>query len=98
MSISEKVIALRKLRRDQLDYDFLPAALEIIEPIALDLKSKKTPNGYISAEYGQCLHEVGRQAEAKPYLKEAFKMLSNDLYMVRCEPDELQHLKELTGE
>jgi hypothetical protein len=73
------------------------AALAIIEPIAKDLKSKDTPDGYISAEYGQCLVAVGRADEAKPYLVEAYGILSKDDYMMKYEPDQLRHIKELAG-
>jgi tetratricopeptide (TPR) repeat protein len=72
-------------------------ALTIIEPIAKDLKSKGQPDGYISAEYGQCLVAVGRADEAKPYLTEAYEILKSDDYMVKYEPDELRHLNELAG-
>lgn len=75
----------------------LDVALAIIEPIAKDLKSKNQPDGYISAEYGQCLAAVGRQDDARPFLIEAFQMLSKDNYMVKNEPEELQRIKESAG-
>jgi hypothetical protein len=69
--------------------------LKTIEPVAKDLASKKTPDGYISAEYGQCLMALGRKDEAKPYLVEAYKILSKDEYMVKYEQAELQQIKTL---
>jgi tetratricopeptide (TPR) repeat protein len=71
------------------------AALAIIEPIAKDLADKKQPDGYVSAEYGQCLAALGRKGEAKPHLVEAFRILSNDENMVKYESDELQQIKQL---
>ncbi len=72
-------------------------ALSIIEPIAKDLKSKRQPDGYISAEYGQCLVAMKRIDEAKPYLIEAYETLSKDDYMTWYEPDELEHIRQLAG-
>jgi tetratricopeptide (TPR) repeat protein len=73
------------------------AALAVIEPIARDLKAKNQADGYISAEYGQCLAAVGRAGEAKPFLVEAYERLSKDDYMVKYEPEELRHIKQLAG-
>lgn len=75
----------------------LDAALSMIEPVALELKSNKQPDGYISAEYGQCLAAMGRSAEAAPYLVEACEKLSKDDYMIRYEPEELRTLERLAG-
>jgi hypothetical protein len=61
------------------------------------LKARHQPDGYISAEYGQCLAAVGRTDEARPYLVEAYERLSKDDYMVKNEPEELQRIKELAG-
>jgi hypothetical protein len=72
-------------------------ALPLIEPIAKDLASKHKPNGYIDAEYGQCLAALGRGDEAKPWLRRAFAELSKDPYMVRYEPDELDRIERPTG-
>jgi tetratricopeptide (TPR) repeat protein len=72
-------------------------ALPIIEPIAKDLKSKKQPDGYISAEYGLCLIAVERTDDAKPYLIEAYEILCKDPYMLKNEPNELKRLWELAG-
>lgn len=72
-------------------------ALAVIEPIAQDLRSRNQPDGYISAEYGQCLVAVGRAGAAKPFLAEAFRILSKDDYMVKNEPEELQRIKRLAG-
>jgi tetratricopeptide (TPR) repeat protein len=73
-------------------------ALTIIEPIAKELQSKGTPDGYIGAEYGQCLAAGGRADEAKPCLAEAYEILPHDEDMTRNEPDELARLKELAGQ
>lgn len=73
------------------------ASLPVIEPIAKDLESKHKPNGYIDAEYGQCLAALGRGDEAKPWLRRAYAELSKDPYMVRYEPDELDRIKRLAG-
>ena len=70
-------------------------ALTLIEPIALNLRTKQSGDGYINAEYGQCLLAAGREDEAKPYLIEAYEMLSHDPYMVSKEPAELENLKLL---
>jgi len=72
-------------------------ALKLIEPVAKDLKSHGKPDGYISAEYGQCLYAMGRRDEARPFLVEAYQLLSKDDYMVKNEPEELKHIKELSG-
>ncbi len=75
----------------------LDEGLALIEPIALDLRAKKCGDGYISAEYGQCLLAAGRGEEAKPYLIEAYETLSKDPYMVSTEPAELSRLRLLAG-
>jgi len=72
-------------------------ALATIEPVAKNLKAKKRSDGYISAEYGQCLLAAGRTDEAKPFLVEAYELLSKDDDMVKNEPEELQRIKQLAG-
>jgi tetratricopeptide (TPR) repeat protein len=70
-------------------------ALVMIEPVALELASKHAADGYISAEYGECLLAAGRGGEATPYLAEAHELLSKDPYMVSNEPGELRRLQSL---
>jgi len=70
-------------------------ALATIEPIAIDLKDTNKPDGYIAAEYAECLLATNQPAKAKPQFIEAFRLLEHDSYMLRYEPNELQRYSEL---
>lgn len=91
------IFTLKDIAKMKRELGNVAEALAIIEPIARQLQSRGESDGYISAEYGQCLAALGRRDEARPILAHAFEELSKDDYMVRHEPEELQQLKALAG-
>src|ERR1019366_8805754 len=51
-------------------------ALAVIEPVARELKGKGQSDGYIAAEYGECLLVLGRVEEGERELEEAKRLLA----------------------
>ncbi|MEP7134599.1 MAG: tetratricopeptide repeat protein [Chloroflexota bacterium] len=52
-------------------------------------------DGYVFEEIGECLLELKRAEEARPYFAEAYKILSQDTWLAEKEPERLKRLKEL---
>ena len=48
-------------------------------------------------ELGECLHALGRTAEAKPWFARAHEAMSKDPWLVENEPARLQRIKELAN-
>lgn len=53
-------------------------------------------DGYNSEEIGECMLELGRKDEAKPYFKKAYEALSQDIWLAENEKERLTRLKELS--
>ncbi len=63
-----------------------------VDPAAADLDPTSI-DGYVVEEIGECLWALGKEEEAKPYLANAYKILSQDDWMVKNEKDRLDSLK-----
>lgn len=70
-------------------------ALAVIEPL---VKNRKEPDGWLSAEYAECLHALDRKAEAKRYAAEAYELLKNDGWIKKNDPAMLDRLLHFTKE
>lgn len=53
-------------------------------------------DGYIYEEIAECLYELGRADEAKPYFAKAHEALSQDIWLADNEKPRLDRLKELS--
>ena len=60
-------------------------------------KHRKSPDGWISAEYAECLAAVGRSAEAKTYAAEAYELLKDDRWIQKNDPAMLERLQKLAS-
>jgi len=56
-----------------------------------------TNEGYTREEIAECLLLLGRSAEAAPHFAEAWRLLRDDPWLQRDDPDRLQRLKQLGG-
>ncbi|MBS1619741.1 MAG: tetratricopeptide repeat protein, partial [Bacteroidetes bacterium] len=68
---------------------------------ALDLQleleqENKESDGYNYEEIAECLLELNRKEEAKPYFARAYDALKDDLYLKNSEPDRLARLQKLS--
>lgn len=52
-------------------------------------------DGYVYEETGECMLELGKKEEAKPYFKKAYELLSQDIWLAENEKERLLRLKEL---
>jgi tetratricopeptide (TPR) repeat protein len=62
---------------------------------ALLTEAEGQSDGYIHEEIGECLLALGQSAQAKPYFKEAYALLSQDPWLTEHEAGRLARLKEL---
>jgi len=80
---------LRSLGRTQeaLDQQFALLA---------DHQAAGSSDGYVSEEIGECLLELGRTDESRPYFAQAYAELSKDQWLVANEAARLERLKSLS--
>ena len=52
-------------------------------------------DGYVLEEIGECLLALDRAVAARPYFREAYASLSQDIWLVEQEPETLAWWKEL---
>ncbi len=79
---------LRSMRR-------LDEALAIQRELLREHELHGTTSGYVFEELGECLYELGRTEEAKPWFAKAHAELSKDPWLADGEPDRLKRLAEL---
>lgn len=72
-------------------------ALAIQKQLKKENASVDNPDGHIPEEIAECLHELGRVDEAKPYFRRAYELLSKDSWLCENEPKRIERLKELGG-
>lgn len=53
------------------------------------------PDGYVAEEIGECLLALGQKEAACPYFAQAYRLLSQDGWLPKNEPDRLARLKAL---
>jgi hypothetical protein len=53
--------------------------------------------GYVAEEIAECLEELGRSEEARPYFRKAWEILAKDPWLPESEPERLERLR-LRGE
>ena len=72
-------------------------ALGIQRRLLAELTAEGGVDGYVQEETAECLHALGRDAEAKPYFAAAYRSLWQDEWLERDEPDRLERLRRLGG-
>jgi tetratricopeptide (TPR) repeat protein len=74
----------------------LDDALKMQEEIRREIEDRKLkPDGYVFEEIAECLHALGRHAEAKKYFAQAYDLLSKDEWLASAEPKRLERLQQL---
>ncbi len=72
-------------------------ALEMQRALAKEVEGIEFDfDGYVFEEIAECLLLLEKQAEAKPYFKRAYEILSKDQWLVKNEPERLERLKDLS--
>jgi tetratricopeptide (TPR) repeat protein len=75
----------------------IDTALDIQMKLLDELNEKELdPDGYVYEEIGECLLAKGKKDDAKPYFKQAYELLSKDIWLQENEKDRLNRLKELS--
>jgi tetratricopeptide (TPR) repeat protein len=71
-------------------------ALEQQMELKKDLETNKSGDGYVYEEIGENLLALDRKDESKPYFKQAYEMLSKDIWLAENEKERLERLKTLS--
>jgi tetratricopeptide (TPR) repeat protein len=82
--------ALRSLGR-------VEEALARQQELLQDFAAAGAIDGYVHEELAECLHALGRQAEAQTQFARAYAELAKDSWLVASEPERIARLKELGG-
>ncbi len=72
-------------------------ALAIQRELEQQIAAIENPDGYVYEELAECLYALGRNDEAKPYFRRAYKILSKDAWLTESEPKRIERLAELGG-
>jgi tetratricopeptide (TPR) repeat protein len=72
-------------------------ALTMQRALLADLERAGARDGFVFEEIGECLLNLGRTDEAKPFFAQAHTELSQDDWLAANEPDRLRRLKELSS-
>ena len=83
--------ALRSLKR-------VEEALSKQMTLKAEYEAAGESDGYVFEEIGECLLELERTDEARPYFAKAHEILSQDIWLMEKEPARLARLKELGRE
>jgi len=59
------------------------------------LRRKLPPDGFVSEETAECLWQLGRREEARPWFRRAWEELHEDEYLKNNEPERLERLQRL---
>ena len=54
-------------------------------------------SGFVAEEMGECLRDLGRSEEARPYFARAAGLLGADAWLAEHEPDRIARLRRLGG-
>ncbi len=75
----------------------LDEALDVQRKLLAEYEAGGSPDGYVYEEIAEIHLAQGRAAEAKPHFAAAWKLLSEDSWLRRDEPDRLDRLRRLGG-
>lgn len=71
-------------------------ALALQQELRQQVDPSAGEGGFIFEELGECLLQLNRAAEARPYFAEAYRLLSADRWLANDEPDRLRRLLALS--
>jgi tetratricopeptide (TPR) repeat protein len=60
-------------------------------------ENNEEQDGYVHEEIGECLLAMKREEESKPFFKQAYDLLSKDIWLKANEQQRLERLKKLGG-
>ena len=110
LELFEKAEAIRKLKGSASELRIatwcvaraLRSLKHVEEALAKQIKLKaeydanNQSDGYVFEELGECLLELKRTEEARPYFVKAYETLSQDIWLAEKEPERLKRLKALS--
>ena len=110
LELFEKAEAIRKLKGSASELRIatwcvaraLRSLKHVEEALAKQIKLKaeydanNQSDGYVFEEIGECLLELRRTEEARPYFVKAYETLSQDIWLAEKEPERLKRLKALS--
>ena len=96
--VSQTRIATWTVGRTLRSLNRVEEALSRQLALKAELDSAGEGDGYTSEEIGECLLLLNRGEEARHYFAQAYRVLSQDDWMVEQEPDRLAGLKVLASE
>ncbi len=70
-------------------------AMDLQNEIRLELEALGEANGYVYLEIAECLRQIQKEPEAKPYFEMAYNILSKNLWFSDNKETELLRMKEL---
>lgn len=73
-------------------------AMEVLAPVAEDLRSRGTSNAWVDEQVAECLLARGRAAEAVPLFARAYAGQKDNPWVLGHEPERLERLRRLAGE
>jgi tetratricopeptide (TPR) repeat protein len=65
------------------------------QALLAETEASGKPDGYVHEELGECLLRLGREEEARPHFRQAYRLLSRDAWLVAEEPARLERLQRL---
>lgn len=72
-------------------------ALELQLRLKADSEAAGSPDGFVEEEIGECLLALDRPQEAAPHFAAAYRLLSQDPWLRRDQPERLERLRDLGG-
>jgi tetratricopeptide (TPR) repeat protein len=72
-------------------------ALRIQERLLAELNAEGGVDGYVHQETAECLLAFGRDADARPHFAAAYRILAQDEWLKRDEPERLERMRRLGG-
>ena len=70
-------------------------ALEFQLRLKKETEAAGAPDGFVEEEIGECLLALERAEEAKPHFAAAYRLLSQDPWLKRDQPERLERLRDL---
>jgi tetratricopeptide (TPR) repeat protein len=70
-------------------------AIEMQQTLLQELDTANEQDGFVYEELAECHLVQGREAQATPLFAQAYELLSQDIWLVKQEPDRIARLKQL---
>jgi tetratricopeptide (TPR) repeat protein len=93
--VNETRIAKWTVARTLRSMDRVEEALSLQMELKKEFESAHETDGYVFEEIGECILALNRPDDAQSYFAEAYKLLSEDIWLKEQEPKRLERLKQL---